>query len=95
MSVCYQESNFKTEPILNKALAVAKFALIFALSLIWLSTVWAEEVDQKGKNDADAYKLNEIVVTAEKIKQNIQDVPISISALSATQIEDAGDNLDY
>jgi iron complex outermembrane receptor protein len=82
--------NSKTEPILNKALAEAKLALIFALSLIWLSAAWAGEVDQKEKNDAEAYKLNEIVVTAEKIKQNIQDVPMSISALSAAQIEDAG-----
>jgi iron complex outermembrane receptor protein len=34
--------------------------------------------------------LTEIIVTAEKREQNIQDVPISVIALSAQQLKDAG-----
>src|ERR1700722_2609848 len=34
--------------------------------------------------------LTEIVVTAQKREQNIQDVPISVIALSAQQLKDAG-----
>jgi len=34
--------------------------------------------------------LEEIVVTSRKVTENLQDVPISITAFSASQIEDAG-----
>jgi iron complex outermembrane receptor protein len=34
--------------------------------------------------------LTEIIVTAQKREQNIQDVPISVIALSAQQLKDAG-----
>ena len=34
--------------------------------------------------------LEEIMVTARKRSESLQDVPISISAFSATDIEDAG-----
>lgn len=62
----------------------------FLLSLFWLSAAWAQEAGQEEKSGGDAYELPEIVVTAAKIKQNIQDVPMSIAVLSSTQIEDAG-----
>ena len=34
--------------------------------------------------------LTEIIVTAQKREQNIQDVPISVIAFSAQQLKDAG-----
>lgn len=34
--------------------------------------------------------LNEVIVTAQKRSENIQDVPISVVALSAQQVQDAG-----
>ena len=39
---------------------------------------------------ADTPALEEVIVTAEKREQNLQDVPASISAFSAAQIEQAG-----
>ena len=39
---------------------------------------------------ADTPALEEVIVTAEKREQNLQDVPASISAFSASQIEQAG-----
>jgi len=34
--------------------------------------------------------LDEIIVTAQKRSENLQDVPISVVAVSAQQIQDAG-----
>ena len=34
--------------------------------------------------------LEEIIVTAEKRSQNLQDVPISVVAINAQQVQDAG-----
>ena len=36
------------------------------------------------------YELEEIVVTAEKVERNLQQVPIGLSVFSNTQIEDSG-----
>lgn len=39
---------------------------------------------------AETLALEEVIVTAEKREQSLQDVPASISAFSASQIEQAG-----
>lgn len=41
-------------------------------------------------SDASAEKLDEVLVTATKRTESIQDVPLSITALSAVQLEDKG-----
>src|SRR4051794_413366 len=45
---------------------------------------WAEDqpISQAG--------LSEVIVTAQKRAENIQDVPISVIALSAQQVQDSG-----
>jgi outer membrane receptor protein involved in Fe transport len=44
---------------------------------------------------AQTVALEEIVVTAQKRQQSLQDVPISVSVISGTKIEEAGiDNMD-
>lgn len=42
---------------------------------------------QTAENDADATSLGEIIVTAQKRSQRLQDVPLSVTALSAQQLE--------
>jgi iron complex outermembrane receptor protein len=39
---------------------------------------------------ADAYRLDPVVVTAEKTEQNLQEVPISVTAITAGEIKDSG-----
>jgi iron complex outermembrane recepter protein len=59
------------------------FALISAVSgAIAAVSAWAQESNQPS--------LTEIIVTAQKREQNIQDVPISVIAISAQQLKDAG-----
>jgi iron complex outermembrane receptor protein len=59
------------------------FALISAVSgAIAAGSAWAQEANQPS--------LTEIIVTAQKREQNIQDVPISVIALSAQQLKDGG-----
>jgi iron complex outermembrane receptor protein len=48
------------------------------------ATLWAADAATSGP------VLEEIIVTAQKRSENLQDVPISVVALSATQLKDAG-----
>ena len=63
-------------------------ALVLAFSGITAGSSWA----QTGTNPTTTSQpaLSEIIVTAQKREQNIQDVPISVIALSAQQLKDAG-----
>jgi iron complex outermembrane receptor protein len=54
-----------------------------ASALLYTASSFAEA-------DADTSSLQEIVVTAQKRSENIRDVPISITALSAQDLEQAG-----
>jgi iron complex outermembrane receptor protein len=56
---------------------------VCASTVLYASASFAEA-------DADASSLQEIVVTAQKRTENIRDVPISITALSASDLEQAG-----
>ena len=59
------------------------FALTSAISgAVAAGSAWAQETNQPS--------LTEIIVTAQKREQNIQDVPISVIALSGQQLKDAG-----
>jgi iron complex outermembrane receptor protein len=51
---------------------------------------YAWSADQSGANAGGSAELEEIIVTAEKRSENIQDVPISVIAVSAQQLQDAG-----
>ena len=49
-------------------------------------SAWAQQAANQAANQP---ALAEIIVTAQKREQNIQDVPISVIALSAQQLKDA------
>lgn len=59
--------------------AVITFTSITAMSS---GPAWTQE--------SDHVALEEIVVTAQKREQNLQDVPIAVTAFSATEMENAG-----
>ena len=65
----------------RRVLVRQAFALISAVSgAIAAGSVWAQETTSQPS-------LTEIIVTAQKREQNIQDVPISVIALSAQQLQ--------
>jgi iron complex outermembrane receptor protein len=58
-------------------------ALVLAISGAFeVSSSWAQQ--------ASPPALSEIIVTAQKRQENIQDVPVSVMAVSAQQLKDAG-----
>ncbi len=44
----------------------------------------------QGTDSADKLVLEEIIVTAQRREQNIQDIPLSVSAISASSLSDGG-----
>lgn len=64
-----------------------KLSLICSTAFLLMSPqfVFAQEVDAVGAT----VKLDEIIVTAQKRSENLQDVPISVSAVSGAKIRDA------
>ena len=61
-----------------------RFAVLLSVACGLLSTsTFAQEVASQGF-------IEEIVVFAQKREQNVQDVPVAVSALSGTYLEDAG-----
>jgi iron complex outermembrane receptor protein len=66
-------------------------ALALAISSAMASGyAWGADQSNAGANGNAAPELEEIIVTAEKRSENIQDVPISVIAVSAQQLKDAG-----
>jgi iron complex outermembrane recepter protein len=51
---------------------------------------WSADADETNANAGAAPELEEIIVTAEKRSENMQDVPIAVIAVSAQQLKDAG-----
>jgi hypothetical protein len=56
-----------------------KAALPAAIAAILTPTAWSED---------DSAGLEEVVVTAQKREQNLQDVPVAITAINAEQLTD-------
>lgn len=76
-------------------IVAAIFSLTFVLNMFPVSFAKAQEEKPKQETVKEEetrkeYELGTITVTAEKRKESIQKVPVSISALSDIQIEDAG-----
>jgi len=68
----------------NQAVSSRAISLILGITAAFAGAeVWAADV-------SSAPALDEIIVTAQKRSENLQDVPISVVAISAQQIKDAG-----
>ena len=59
-----------------------KLSTVFGVSVMALTLVWQPASAQA--------VLEEIIVTARKVRESIQDAPITVSAFTAEQIEEAG-----
>ena len=70
-------------------MAEARADLLAAGALLGLLTKSPSEWEQGGDTDDEA-RLSTVTVTAQKREQNVQDVPISISAYSGDFLEESG-----
>ena len=59
-------------------------------SLLTVASVASAQADSTASSAQDGGSLEEIVVTAQKREQNLQDVPIAITALTAERVERLG-----
>jgi iron complex outermembrane recepter protein len=62
---------------------VRKFVLLATASLIFVATPAFAQDAQVPAEAEDTGGLEEIIVTAQKREQNLQNVPVSVTALSA------------
>ncbi|MCJ2182881.1 TonB-dependent receptor [Novosphingobium sp. 1949] len=69
--------------------ASLRVALVSGVALS-ASAAWAQQADTVKPAKAADTRLNAIVVTAQRREQNLQDVPITISALSKSALERSG-----
>lgn len=66
-----------------------KFSTVTAIGLAMMSAIWANEaVAQEASDDQGGIK--DIVVTAQRRTEKLQQVPIQVAAFSSDKIEDAG-----
>lgn len=62
--------------------------LICATAATALSTAFAAPVLAQEDDGDDARRLGAVTVTAQRVEENLQDVPVAVTALSAEQLED-------
>ncbi len=65
-------------------------AIMIVLNLFLMPAALAQEERAKQEVTQKEYELEAMTVTAEKREENIQEVPVSITAISNIQIEDSG-----
>ncbi len=76
-----------------KAITCATFAVRLMLGASLASMMLgsaAHAADEPVQASDDQGQLEQIVVTAQKVEQNLQDVPLAISAISADKVEKLG-----
>ncbi|MEC9392031.1 MAG: TonB-dependent receptor, partial [Pseudomonadota bacterium] len=61
-----------------------KCLILFVLILVFSIT---SDVKAQTSENSSSYTVEEIIVTARKRSESIQDVPVAVSALSVEQIE--------
>ena len=71
-------------------LGAVMVAITIVLNLFSMPVALADEERAKQEVTQKEYEVETMTVTAQKREENIQNVPVSITALSEIQIEDAG-----
>ncbi len=64
--------------------------LVVCLAYLTLDVCCAATYAAEQSQDKDAVTLEPVIVTAQKVEENVQDVPASILVFSDTEMEDAG-----
>ena len=72
------------------AMSIQKTAVRCAVATAVHLAIFPAAAVAQGADSADSMVLDEIVVTAQRREQNIQDIPLSVSALSADALRDGG-----
>ena len=66
-----------------------KRILISAVAVSAIGTAFASPVlAQDNDSDADARRLGTVTVSAQRVEENLQDVPVAVTALDTAQLED-------
>lgn len=63
-------------------------SLICATAAAAISTAFAAPVIAQEDDGDDARRLGAVTVTAQRVEENLQDVPVAVTALSSEQLED-------
>jgi iron complex outermembrane receptor protein len=81
-----------TTTIRRKGLERAVRAALISSLCLGLATAWAQDEDQgdDGRQSEEATDLGAVQVTARRREESLRDVPISVTALTGEQLEDAG-----
>jgi len=63
-----------------------RYSTLFALSVVALSTIAPQVAAQTAANEAEP--LGEVIVTARRVEENQQDIPIAVTAFSGAKLEE-------
>jgi len=70
-----------------KSKLIYRNALYITIALALTGNVYAQSDDSR---EGDVRTLEEVIITAQKREQSLQEVPVTVSAFSGTFIEEAG-----
>lgn len=65
-----------------------KRILISAVAASAIGTAFASPALAQDDSDEDARRLGTVTVSAQRVEENLQDVPVAVTALDSTQLED-------
>jgi iron complex outermembrane recepter protein len=72
----------------HRGLKSSGYALAGVISVFFISAISTSEQANAAETDGQPWAIEEVIVTARKREENIQDVGLSVSAMSAGEIED-------
>jgi len=86
-TTCYDAGKF----VLKKTDGYLWFILFLVLnsSLVFNAMAFAKEGDTSEKNKSADYQLENMIVTAQKQEEKVQEVPVSMTVMDSMAIEDA------
>jgi len=70
-----------------KSLSINRNTLYLTIALALSSNIYAQQTDT---GDAEVRTLEEVIITAQKREQSLQDVPVTVSAFSGDFVEESG-----